>query len=102
MAATTQANRPLHRTCTYTCTMHISTRCTMFLKASSPRRKSEFASGLWQKAVFVGTALALFLCLSVESRAGELQPVRIAGNGRGFVAGGKKFVPWGFNYDHDE
>jgi Cellulase (glycosyl hydrolase family 5) len=39
-------------------------------------------------------------CLS----AAELEWVRVAGDGRSFVLenSGKSFVPWGFNYDHDE
>ncbi len=36
--------------------------------------------------------------------AGDLPWVRVADDGRAFVLGdsGRKFVPWGFNYDHDE
>lgn len=38
------------------------------------------------------------------TRAGELQSVAVSKDGRGFVleASGRRFVPWGFNYDHDE
>ncbi len=28
--------------------------------------------------------------------------MRVAENGKGFVAGSKAFVPWGFNYDRDD
>src|SRR5688500_13591265 len=33
----------------------------------------------------------------------KMEPIRIARDGKGFVLerSGKKFVPWGFNYDHD-
>ena len=38
-----------------------------------------------------------------SSLAGELSPVRVADDQKGFVlaGAGKAFVPWGFNYDHD-
>jgi hypothetical protein len=33
----------------------------------------------------------------------KLEPIRVAKDGTGFVGAtsGKKFIPWGFNYDHD-
>jgi hypothetical protein len=36
--------------------------------------------------------------------AAEMQPVQVADDGRSFVLSpsGERFVPWGFNYDHDE
>jgi len=45
--------------------------------------------------------------LSVPASAADppakLESVRVARDGKGFVLGesGKKFTPWGFNYDHD-
>jgi hypothetical protein len=49
-------------------------------------------------AIFVTFALVPAL------RAGDpLEPIRVAKDGKSFVlaTSGKKFVPWGFNYDHD-
>jgi hypothetical protein len=39
-----------------------------------------------------------------EPEARALEAVRVAGDGRSFVLepSGQPFVPWGFNYDHDE
>jgi hypothetical protein len=39
-----------------------------------------------------------------HQRPGEMQWVRIAEDGRGFILqpSGRRFTPWGFNYDHDE
>lgn len=36
--------------------------------------------------------------------AGELSRIRVADDGKGFslVSTGERFIPWGFNYDHDE
>src|SRR5690242_7332886 len=47
-----------------------------------------------------------FLALALLS-AGPTPPprwVKVADDGRGFVVApsGARFVPWGFNYDHDE
>jgi hypothetical protein len=38
------------------------------------------------------------------TRAAEMERIRVADDHRGFVLhpSGKPFVPWGFNYDHDE
>ncbi|MHB1037047.1 MAG: cellulase family glycosylhydrolase [Pirellulales bacterium] len=48
-------------------------------------------------------ALVLFFVLPARP-AGALPWIRVAPDHRGFVAAdsGKAFVPWGFNYDHDE
>lgn len=47
--------------------------------------------------VLAGTAV-------YRAAADEMQPVRVADGRRSFVlaTSGKVFVPWGFNYDHDE
>ena len=48
-------------------------------------------------------ALATWLGLLAAS-LGAMEPVRVAGDKKGFVLerSGRAFVPWGFNYDHDE
>jgi hypothetical protein len=45
----------------------------------------------------------IFLALAGNSIAADLQLVRVADDNRSFVLeqSGQKFVPWGFNYDHD-
>jgi hypothetical protein len=46
----------------------------------------------------------LALCLLTASlAAADMERIRIAPDGRGFVLAdsGKRFTPWGFNYDHD-
>lgn len=51
----------------------------------------------------------LYLCLTLLTLAGqlgavELERIHVSKDGKGFslAASGKAFVPWGFNYDHDE
>jgi aryl-phospho-beta-D-glucosidase BglC (GH1 family) len=49
--------------------------------------------------------LSVFLgVLASRAAGGEMPWVRVADDGHGFVlsSSGKPFVPWGFNYDHDE
>ena len=73
----------------------------------------------WRWAILAGCLLAVLGCgegagprvpagSSVSAAPGEgvrprMAPVRMADDGRSFVleGGGGKFVPWGFNYDHD-
>ena len=45
----------------------------------------------------------LFLVVGSHTLAADLQFVRVADDNRSFVLeeSGRKFVPWGFNYDHD-
>jgi Cellulase (glycosyl hydrolase family 5) len=49
--------------------------------------------------------LVLILCCSgpAAADAPKLEAVRVSRDGKGFVLepSGKKFLPWGFNYDHD-
>ncbi|MFO0950095.1 MAG: cellulase family glycosylhydrolase [Isosphaeraceae bacterium] len=49
-------------------------------------------------------AAAVLAALSSSAVAAEKTFVRVSADGRGFVVGAKAepFVPWGFNYDHDE
>jgi hypothetical protein len=49
-------------------------------------------------------ALFPLLLTIAHGGAGDLEPVRVSPDGRGFVlqGSGRPFVPWGFNYDHDE
>ena len=53
--------------------------------------------------------LLAFLCLVVAglptpTQAGEMPWVAVSKDKKGFILepSGKKFTPWGFNYDHDE
>lgn len=48
--------------------------------------------------------LVLWLGLTGHCLAAELEWVRVADDNRSFLqeASGRKFVPWGFNYDHQE
>ena len=48
--------------------------------------------------------LVLLCVLSGRVVAGEMHCVRVADDKRSFVPEkfGSPFVPWGFNYDHDE
>ena len=53
--------------------------------------------------------LGMFLLLDnaraqLDAAEPSLEPVTVAPDGKGFhlAASGKAFVPWGFNYDHDE
>ena len=50
-----------------------------------------------------GPCVALGLAIGLAA-AGEMPWVRVSDDGRGFVLAdsGAPFVPWGFNYDHDE
>lgn len=52
-------------------------------------------------------ALALLLllgCAEPSVRAPQVERIRVSPDGKGFqlANSGKKFTPWGFNYDHDE
>jgi len=53
-----------------------------------------------------GFTLALLLAAALPGRgpAESLEPVRVSEDRRSFVLekSGRAFVPWGFNYDHDE
>ncbi len=51
-----------------------------------------------------GVLFSLALAASTTIKAAELEWIRVADDKRGFVfaASGKSFVPWGFNYDHQE
>jgi hypothetical protein len=46
------------------------------------------------------TALLLASSVSADSK---MEPIRVSKDGTGFVRGpsNAKFIPWGFNYDHD-
>jgi hypothetical protein len=45
-----------------------------------------------------------FLALAKTAPGADLERIRVSDDQRGFLfeTSGKKFVPWGFNYDHDE
>lgn len=49
-------------------------------------------------------AAAVCLAQSDVAHARDLERIRVSDDKRGFVlaGSGRKFVPWGFNYDHDE
>jgi len=48
--------------------------------------------------------LPFLLSIAPSATAGEMERVRVANNNRSLVlhASGRQFIPWGFNYDHDE
>ena len=48
--------------------------------------------------------LVLLLGLPAFAGAEKMSGVRVSTNGRGFVLedSGRAWIPWGFNYDHDE
>ena len=48
-------------------------------------------------------ALACVPGVAAADSPAAMEPVRVAKDGKGFVLepSGKKFIPWGFNYDHD-
>ncbi|MCC9602169.1 glycoside hydrolase family 5 protein [Stieleria sp. JC731] len=48
--------------------------------------------------------LVFILALASQCLAAELEWIRVANDNRSFVMekSGRKFVPWGFNYDHQE
>lgn len=51
----------------------------------------------------IATSLIILPLLTAIAAAADLQRIRVADDGRGFVtASGGAFVPWGFNYDHQE
>jgi hypothetical protein len=57
------------------------------------------------KTSIVRLSLFLFAAMKIASAArAELPWIQVAENRRGFVLAdsGRPFVPWGFNYDHDE
>jgi hypothetical protein len=57
------------------------------------------------KRFIVPLSLFLFAAMGIVSAVGaELPWIRVADDRRGFVHAdsGRPFVPWGFNYDHDE
>jgi hypothetical protein len=49
-------------------------------------------------------ALAVLIWCAVAADAADMPAIRVSSDARGFVLepSGKPFVPWGFNYDHDE
>lgn len=51
----------------------------------------------------VAVLIAMLLPQRLTAAADALEPVRVSGDARGFTlqTSGRKFVPWGFNYDHD-
>ncbi|HZN35824.1 MAG TPA: cellulase family glycosylhydrolase [Pirellulaceae bacterium] len=51
-----------------------------------------------------GLLPAIALILAANLRAAELPWIKVSGDQKSFVTepGGQPFVPWGFNYDHDE
>jgi hypothetical protein len=55
-------------------------------------------------ASFLTVALTLNISECAHLRAAELEPVQVSKSKQSFVlqSSGRKFTPWGFNYDHDE
>jgi hypothetical protein len=57
----------------------------------------------WITTIHKLAAVGFCLLCGVASRAGEMPWVQVNADGTGFVRapGGRPFVPWGVNYDHD-
>jgi hypothetical protein len=55
-------------------------------------------------ALFVACGFATCLAQIAPACADDLERIRVSSDMRSFVLNdsGRKFVPWGFNYDHDE
>src|SRR5262249_32978460 len=49
-------------------------------------------------------AMAFFLGVPAQAKPGEMPWVQVSKDQKGFVLppSGRPFVPWGFNYDHDD
>src|SRR5262245_38382694 len=49
------------------------------------------------------TCLLLLIAAPACADSPKLEPIRVSKDGTGFVrtSSGTKFIPWGFNYDHD-
>jgi hypothetical protein len=59
----------------------------------------------WNGATLIRLLLGLLLCATAgQATAAEMEWVRVSSGKQGFVLekSGRPFVPWGFNYDHDE
>lgn len=56
------------------------------------------------RSLWPGLLLAGLLAVVCPRQAIAMDWIRIADEGRGFVreSSGRPFIPWGFNYDHDE
>lgn len=56
-----------------------------------------------QKLRFPASLCLVLSCLSLSARADEIPWVAVSKDKKGFVLepSGRRFVPWGFNYDHD-
>lgn len=52
----------------------------------------------------ISTACIVLMVLAGQLAAAELAQIQVSQDARGFVlaGSGRPFVPWGFNYDHDE
>src|SRR5579885_1421686 len=55
------------------------------------------------RSMFRAALCCLFAC-ALPAAAADMEWVRVSKDGRGLVldSSGKPFVPWGFNYDHDD
>lgn len=73
------------------------------LPANLFQRESPIKAPTMNPLLLLATA-TVSLGLSTSVPGAEVKRVRVAEGGKGFVLapGGTPFVPWGFNYDHDE
>ncbi len=55
-------------------------------------------------AGWIAALAAVLVAWAGTTEAPAMDPVRVARDGRSFVLepSGRRFIPWGFNYDHDE
>src|SRR5262249_2653991 len=75
--------------------------------AKTPRRDRQMTTLLrtriYRFALFLAWGYAL-VALSRTAHCADLERIHVSEDKRGFVfeKSGRPFVPWGFNYDHDE
>src|SRR4051794_8406251 len=68
------------------------------------RRQTMFDANQGGRTTTFLTVLVASLLPLATARASELDWVRVGKDSKSFVLepSGKRFVPWGFNYDHDD
>src|SRR5216684_4149872 len=62
------------------------------------------ADGVSRKTLAVALLFAFLGSVPAQAKPDEMRWVQVSKDKKGFVLGpsGRPFVPWGFNYDHDD